>query len=106
MGQNDTVPAPRRTGPVDMAFKSVIGCHGHKACLCDNAHVCILPSTKPARSVSRFSRAGGRGLMKKTIRQHCSMTPASAEVRLRRVCFSQSDLHHSNYMQVLRSVLG
>ena len=35
--------------------------------------------TKPAQSVNRFSRAGVRIKKKKTIRQHCSMTPASSE---------------------------
>ena len=34
---------------------------------------------KPAQSVNRVSREGGRIEKKKTIRQHYSMTPTSAE---------------------------
>ena len=61
--------------------------------------------TKPAQSVNRFSRQERGVKRKETIRQHCSLTPASSEAEAG-LFFTNLLLYHFNYMQVIRSVLG
>ena len=60
---------------------------------------------KPAQSVNKVSREGARIEKKRTIRQHCSMTPASVEAGAG-LLFSSLLLYHSKYMQIIRSVIG
>ena len=57
---------------------------------------------KPAQSVNRVLREGGRIKEKETIRQYYNMFPASAEVGL---IFPSLLLYHSRYMQRIGSVL-
>jgi hypothetical protein len=54
--------------------------------------------TKPAQSVNRVSRERVGIEKKKTIRQHCSMTPASAEAEVD-LFFSSLLLYHPRYIK-------
>jgi hypothetical protein len=59
--------------------------------------------TKPTQSVNRFSSAGVRiEKKKKTVRQHCSMTPVNSETE-GKFNFPNLLLYHFNYMQILRA---
>lgn len=62
---------------------------------------CFGGMTKPAQSDNSVSREGVRMERKKTIRQHCSKTPASAEAGL---SFSSQLLYHPRYLQRIGSV--